>query len=160
MRARCDRKNNLIVHSNWLTRRNSSVRFYSRTICILFQFNSFLYSNYDSIFFYYKFEYLKHVQWLDVTKKEYFFEEMNERKLEKILSYLDFVAIFSALAFQKLIKSLVLFTPDHFCFRYSPFKIERGHCERGLTLRREESRVTRRVLASSENTKQLLCPSV
>lgn len=51
---------------------------------------------------------------------------MNERKLEKILSYLDFVAIFSALAFQKLIKPLVLFTPDHFCFRYSPFKIERG----------------------------------
>lgn len=76
MRARCDRKNNLIVHSNWLTRRNSSVRFYSRTICILFQFNFFLYSNYDSIFFYYKFKYLKHVQWLDVTKKEYFFEEI------------------------------------------------------------------------------------
>lgn len=82
MRARCDRKNNLIVHSNWLTRRIFCSILFSYNLHIIAYYLHIIPIQFFSLFklrfnfFYYKFKYLKHIQWLDVTKKEYFFEEI------------------------------------------------------------------------------------
>lgn len=107
-RDACDRKNNLIVHSNWLTGQELSnpSTFDSISVQFAYHFNC-LYSNYDSFFLCWN---------LDVQWDELFF------------AYLDYSL------FKKLIIKPRIFSHRQLFFSSFPLQDRaRSHCARGLT---------------------------